>query len=515
MIKPVKWTARLDLLPEKAVRDIHDASLRILERTGMKMPLSQERADQVSDLGLQVELSTDRIRFPPHVVEAAMKHAPGSYTLSARNSENDILLDGSQGYLGLDGSGTQLLDLETGASRNSTKDDLWAVTRMADALPQISFLCPAISAQDFPADAQPLHEAEAMFTNSSKHVQAMTAVDALNAKGTVEIAAEISGGMEALKARPIVSNFQCSISPLAYEEGSLEAAFVFGEAGIPVGFHSMPIGCGTGPATVAGGAALANAEVLAGMVIFQLFCPGVPTFYASSATMMELRSGGITGGGPEDFLLQAAACQLARFYKVPSSIGSYATGAKTGNWRAGVENSISCAVSLFANGDMICGAGLLDGARVFSYEQLLMDCEIYEMLLEVSHGIRVDDEALAVDVIDRIGPQEHFMTSEHTHKHMHSVWQPTVVDRRSTWDDWVAAGRPAIRDRARELSRQFFAEQANPSANQQSAQGLANGRAETTMLLPNHQPEPLECAESIGEIVAAYEQMGSSEGLRR
>ena len=72
---------------------------------------------------------------------------------------------------------------------------------------------------------------------------------------------------------------------------------LFGEAGIPVGFLCMSIGCATAPATVAGSAALANAEVLAGITLFQLFYPEAPTFYGSSATMMELRSGGITSGG--------------------------------------------------------------------------------------------------------------------------------------------------------------------------------------------------------------------------
>ena len=97
-------------------------------------------------------------------------------------------------------------------------------------------------------------------TNSSKHIQAMTAVDRLNAEGTVEMAAEVAGGRESLRRRPIISSFQCSVSPLSYDEKSLEAAFVFGEAGVPTGFLNMTIGCGTAPATIAGSAAQANAE---------------------------------------------------------------------------------------------------------------------------------------------------------------------------------------------------------------------------------------------------------------
>ena len=209
-------------------------------------------------------------RSRPEVVEAALAQAPSQYTLCARNPENDIPLDGDHGYLSLDGCGTQVLDLETDDVRGSTKADLQAIAGMAEALPQISFLWPAVSAQDSPAKVQPLHELEALLSGSSKHVQAMTVVDALNARGTLEIASEVVGGREELRARPIISSFQCSVSPLTYVRDALEAAFIFGEAGVPMGFHSMPIGCATAPATIAGITAQANAEVLAGIVLFGL-----------------------------------------------------------------------------------------------------------------------------------------------------------------------------------------------------------------------------------------------------
>ena len=477
MIKPVRWKTRLELLSTEEAQAIHAASLRIMERTGLEMPLSRARQEQARDLGLMVDETTHRVRFPPHVVEAALQRAPHSFTLCARNPENDVVLDGAHGYLSVDGSATDVLDLETGQVRPSTKADVAASARVADALPQISFLWPAVSARDCVARVQPLHELEALLTHSSKHIQAMTAVDALNANGTVEIAAEVVGGREALRQRPIVSNFQCSVSPLAYDANALEAACVFGEAGVPTGFMNMTIGAGTAPVTVAGSAALANAEVLAGMALFELFFPGAPTFYGSSATMMELRSGGVTCGGPEDFLLQAVGCQMAHFYGVPASIGTFATGAKTSDWHAGVENAVSGAVSQLAGADMLSGAGLLNSARLFSFEQLVMDCEIYDMLRAVTQGFPVNEDTLAVEVIQGIGPRSHFMKSRHTKAHMREVWQPTVLDR-APWDEWVKKGRPSANDNARQVARR---------------------------LLASHQPDPLPCADRIREIVMAYE----------
>ena len=479
MIKPVQWKTRLELLSDQEVRAIHEASLRVMERTGLVMPLNKQRQDQARDLGLQVDAETRLIRFPPQVVEAALQKAPRSFTLCARNPENDLVLDGKHGYLTLDGSGTDVLDLETGEVRASTQADLEAAVHVADALPQIAFLWPTVSARDCPAKVQPLYELEAMLTLSSKHAQAMTAVDPLNAKGTIEIAAEVVGGREALRKRPIISNFQCSVSPLAYDEKALEAAFVFGEAGLPTGFMDMTIGCGTAPATVAGNSVVANAEVLAGVTLLELFFPGVPTFYGSCATLMELHSGGVTCGGPEDWLLQAVGCQMARFYGLPSNIGTFATGAKTSDWHAGVENALSGAVNQFCGADMMCGAGLLNGARIFSFEQLLMDCEIYDMLRAVVQGFVVNPETLAEDVIHATGPRSHFLKSKHTRAHMREIWQPSVIDR-SPWDEWVKKGRPTVNDRAREKARQILA---------------------------SHQPEPLPCADRIHEIIAAYEKL--------
>jgi trimethylamine:corrinoid methyltransferase-like protein len=476
LIKPVSWKTHMELVSSSDLQAIHEASLRIMERTGLFMPLSPERQEQAGDLGLRVDRDTHRVCFPPAVVEAAIRQAPRSYTLCGRNPENDLVLDGRHGYLSLDGCGTDVVDMETGEVRPSTLADLEAAIRIADALPQISFLWPVVSARDCPASVQPLYELQAMLTQSSKHAQAMTVVDPLNARATVEIAAEVAGGRKALRDRPVVSTFQCSFSPLSYERNALEAAFVFGEAGIPTGFLDMTIGCGTAPATVAGNAALANAEVLAGITLFELFYPGAPTFYGSCSTMMELRSGGVTCGGPEDLLLQAVACQLARLYGFPSSIGTFATGAKIGDWHAGVDNALSCAVSQLCGADLMSGAGLLNAARIFSFEQLIMDCEIHDLIQAFVQGFAVNPETLAEDVIYAVGPRSHFLTAAHTRAHLREIWQPKVMDR-STWDDWVKKGRPSAKDKARAMAKQILA---------------------------SHAPEPPACADRIREIIEDY-----------
>ena len=455
MIDSVNFKGNLTVLNDDEIARIHNASVQILEETGMAMELSDHRYDHLEKAGARVDRENHRIYFSASMVEKALETSPSTYTLGARNPENNLPLDGNNGYLTMDGTGVKIQDIDTGEVRTSTFQDLCDAGRVADALPQVAFMWPCLSAQDKPAAVQPLYELFALLKSSGKHIQAMTAVNPVTAKGSVEIAAVVAGGKEALRANPIISNFQCSTSPLSYEEDALEAALIFGEAGVPVGFLNMQIGCATAPATIAGNIAMGNAEILAGITFLQQFYPGAPTFYGSCATFMELRTGAVTAGGPEDFLLQAASAQLAHHYKLPANVGTFATGAKRTGWHSAVENSISGAVSQFARADMMCGAGLTHAATIFSFEQLLMDCEIYDVIRNVAQGIVVDDETLAVDVVDRVGPQKHFMTDPHTIKHLRSAWQPTVIDR-TAYAQWEAAGKPSTQDHAKTKAKQIL-----------------------------------------------------------
>ncbi len=476
-IKPLKFKTKLDLMDQQQVMAIDQASRYILEKVGIRMPLPAA-LDLLEAAGAKTDRSRGLVYFPPDLVDWAIKKAPAHFTLYARDPENDLLLDGKQGFLTLDGCGLQVIDLENSKLRKSSLSDLEKAILVADYLEEIAFLWPIISAQDMPMTQQPLFELVAQLQYSGKHIQAMTAVNPSSARGSVEIAAMVAGGREALRQRPLISNFQCSISPLAYDPEGLEAAMIFAEAGIPTGFLTMQIGCSTAPATLAGSMAQANAELLAGIVFLQCFRPGAPTFYGSCATVMELKTGAVCCGGPEDFILQALTAQMARYYGLPSNVGTFATGAKASNWHAGVENAISGTVSAFAGADMMCGAGLLAGAVIFSFEQLLMDCEIYELIRRTACGIIVDADTLALETIARVGSGDHFMVEPHTFKHMRELWQPELINR-SPYGKWQAEG-------CREAEE--------------------NARARALWILENHRPIPLETGlkEEIDQIIAAY-----------
>jgi len=478
MIKPVELKRKLDFMTHADCEAVHEASVRVLEKTGISVELSDERVEKLRDLGVRYDKDLKRMYFSEEVIEVALKSAPGTYTLCARNPENDMPMDGVHGYLTSDGSCTKIIDPITDEYRDSTKKDLADLTLVADATPQISFFWPSVSAADMNPVIQPMYELQTVLENTSKHVQAMTAVDPINALGSVEIARAVAGGKEALKERPIISNFLCSISPLAYEGKGLEAVLIFAEAGVPTGFVTMPISCSTAPATIAGNLVQSNAEILAGIAVLELFYPGTPTFYGSCSTTMELKKGGINCGGPEDFLLQNLSARMARFYGIPSNIGTFAPSAKESDWQAGVENTLSGVLSILGSADTMCGGGLICNASVFSTVQMLLDCETFDLIGATFNGTCFDAEYLAEEVIARIGPSNHFMYDKHTLKHMRSIWQPQFFKRGSMMD-WFHDGKPTSIDAAKEKIRH---------------------------IMQTHTPEPLPNAGQVEYILADYEK---------
>ena len=446
---------RLNILSEAEVRQIHTATLDVMESVGVRYP-SHKALDILEAHGAQVDRQTMVAKIPGQLVEEYLAKAPPTYSLSALDPALDLPLDGTYSHLGTDGCGVEIVDAFSGERRMTTKQDVQDVSRVADYLEAIAFHWVAISAQDCPPQSRSLHELEAVWSVSKKHVQTETIVNEREMRAAVEMAAMLAGGREALRKRPVLSIMQCTISPLGQDGGSLEAGLVAAEAGLPVGYMTMASCSSTGPVTLAGDLVVGNAEVLGALVLMQMAHPGCPVYYAAAQTSTDLRTGAYTGGGPEDFLFGAATNVLADFYKVPLSMGAFATGAKEPDWQAGVDNSLSAFMAVSTLSDMLLGAGLLHGSRILSYEMLLMDSEIWSILQALYQGITVNEETLALDAIREVGPGGSFLAHKHTRRHMRERWQPTLMDRRpyNTWE----AKRDGAREWAREKAQQILKE---------------------------------------------------------
>lgn len=442
----------LNILSPDDVKHIHSSTIEIIESVGIRFP-SKKALDIWEAHGAKVDRDTMIVRTPGNVIEDALKLAPSEYSLAARDPALDLPLDGNHVYVGTDGCGVEMIDISSGERRRSCLQDVADIACVADYLEEVAFHWVPVSAQDCPPESRGLHELAAIWKNSTKHVQTESIYSGREARGSVEMAAVLAGGHESLRKRPLLSIMECTISPLAQDGGSIEAALVGAEAGLPVGFMTMASCVSTGPATLAGNLVIGNAEVLSALALIQLACPGTPVFYAAAQTVMDLRTGAYTGGGPEDFLFGAATNRLADFYNLPLSMGSFATGAKEPNWQAGIENSLSTFMASVVMSDMLLGVGLLNGSTIWSFEQMIMDCEIFEIIRKMMEGIVVDEDNLALDIIREVGPGGNFLTQKHTRRHMHKLWLPTLMDRRpySEWEEKRDGARDWARERARKI----------------------------------------------------------------
>ncbi len=427
---------RLEVLSPAAIRRIHTATLDVIERVGVRFPSARAQAIWAAN-GATVDRESGIVRVPGHVIEAALKTAPPSYVLGARNPAQDLPLDGRHVHLATDGCGIEVLDPWTLDVRRSTLADVADIARVADALDAIAFHWVAVSAQDRPPVTRPLEEIAAVWRNSTKHAQSESVVTGEDAATVIEMSAAIAGGRDALRARPVFSMMQCTISPLAHDGGSIDAGLVAAEAGVPVGYMTMASCAFSGPATIAGSLVVGNAEVISALALMQLAYPGCPVYYAAAQTAMDLRSGAYTGGGPEDFLFGAATNELSDFYDVPLSMGAYATGAKRSDWQAGLENGLSSFMASATGSDMLLGAGLLHGSRIWSYEQMILDTEIDGIVKAMLRGIPTDDVSLALEAIAEVGPGGEYLTLPHTRTHMRGLWQSKYLDRRP-YGQWAA-----------------------------------------------------------------------------
>jgi len=425
----------LNILSPEEVQKIHEASLRVIEEVGIKFP-STRALDIWRAHGARVDSGTMVVRAPGRLIEEALQKAPPVYTLAARNPALDLPLDGNHVYAGTDGCGVEVIDIRTGERRRSVLQDVADIARVADSLEEVAFHWVPVSAQDCPPETRGLHELLAIWRNSNKHVQTESIYSGREARGAVEMAALLAGGKNLLRKRPLLSIMECTVSPLAHDGGSLEAALVGAEFGLPVGFMSMASSVSSAPATPAGNLVVANAEVLSGLALVELAYPGAPVFYAAAQTVMDPRTGAYTGGGPEDFLFGAASNRLADFYHVPLSMGSFATGAKEPNWQAGLENSLSTFMASLSMSDMLLGVGLLAGSTVWSFAQMIMDCEIFGIVVKMMEGIAVNEETLAFEAIQEVGPGGTFLTHGHTKRHLRELWMNSFLDRRpiSLWE---------------------------------------------------------------------------------
>jgi len=443
---------------EEALDAIHLASLEVLERTGVRIHHGEWILKMLRDNGCTVDFEKGVVLFPSYLVEEAVGKTPKTVSSYGRNPKYDYKLDGRHIYFTTDTETTNTVDLSTGEWRSSTKEDLEKLTRVTDALGSYASGGHLTTSLDKPNNVRCLHDYAAALNNTEKPCGWSVYPPELAMPLTnyqLEIATAAAGSEKKLRERPLGYGDFCTESPLKFEGRYVEITLKLAKLGFPCSVASMPLGGATAPVTLAGSLVITNAEILSGICTIQLASPSTSTSVAYLMGNLDMKTG-LWGQGPEEGLLCAAAVEVARYYGFRVSVNGFNSASKMSGPQASYEKAMSTLLPVLAGADVVYGAGSLEGGMAASFEELVMDDEICKAVLKAVQGIEVNDETLAVDVIDKVGPGGHFLAEKHTLKHFQDVlFFPELTDRNS-YDAWKKAGGKNMLKRARERAEEIL-----------------------------------------------------------
>ena len=473
-IQPIRPAHPFHLIDAAQASQLADGTLEILAEVGVHCP-SKKCLQIYADHGAQVDFDTKIVRLKPDLVTASLSTAPRVYTLGARSPRHDLVLDGSSTFCATDGCGVETIDFETRQRRASRKQDVADMARVADALTSIGFYWPIVSAADHPATA-PLHELEASFNNTVKHIQSETVMGEALGRHAVEMARVIAGSLENMRTRPPLSLLVCCISPLGQDKEGMESALLFAEAGLPVGFMSMANVGSTGPATLAGTVVTGDAEIVSALVLIQMATPGAPVFHSFMPGVMHPRTGDYLSSSLEGSMFYPIGVEMAHHWKVPCLAGVFGTDAQKPGWESASEAASSLMLCALAGAETGSGLGLVESCSLLYPESIILDDDLYQRVRLEAAGLDISREAQALDVIRAVGPRGLFLKHRHTREHI----------RKRSFSDLT--GSDLLSGRMRDP--------------------VEEARAKVELILREHHPEPLDAIQKteLTRILSAAER---------
>ena len=453
----VRTGPKLKILTEDQIDEIHEASLTMLENTGVRYD-SPTAVDKLVRAGAALKHgSKDVVTFPRSMVEDSLKKIPRGRRYYARNPKNDVVYDEEHLYAVTLGGNPSILDLETGEPRSSVLEDVESTARVMDALPNCSSVGNMVVATDMPPEMQAVKTIEGLLKNSSKCISGY----ALN-KETIDVMVDmwsvVAGGREELRKRPLLSMFGSPSSPLTFDRSVCEVMVRSAEQGIPVDLVPCPMAGGTAPVTLAGGLAQQNAEVFAGIMLVQAVDDKLETCYSGRLSVLDLRTGANLWGMVEVALASAATVQIAHRYHIACDVYGVTSDAPNWGTQMGLERMLVALLPAMAGADALSGMGGAWGTNS-SYEMLVIDNEIYGDVFRAIRGVEVDPGRLAVDVVNRVGQMGTFLSQMHTMEYFRkgelrisSLWDKRGPER--AWKEGIVP----LEERAREEAKRILKE---------------------------------------------------------
>lgn len=431
-------------LSERQCEKLHSAALEILERTGVRLYLD-EAVDILKRNGADVT-DGNLVRIPPGLVERAFSTVPKRVVLANRDGERVMAVEDHAVFFGPGSDCLNILDHRTGHRRKPLLKDVIEGVILCDALPEIDFVMSMVLPSDVDTSVADRYQMEAMLTYTTKPLIFVTyefdgCVDA------IEMAEAVAGGPEALRRNPMVVCYINVTTGLRHNAEALQKLLFLAGKGLPF-IYAPDINAGvTGPVTTPGSTALLLAGTLAGLVISQLKREGTPFIMPGWAgTPMDLRTMVAPYCHPTDRSMMLA---MGHYYRLPMLGLAGATESKVVDQQAAAEAALTLLAETLAGGNIIHDLGYLESGLTYSFAQLLICHEIVRWIKSYVKGIQVDDETLALDLIERVGIDGQFIDLDHTYAHFREHWYPDLFER-GIYESWVRAGSKTLGERASE-----------------------------------------------------------------
>jgi trimethylamine---corrinoid protein Co-methyltransferase len=451
----------VEVLSADQVEAIHNASLRILEEIGMDF-LDEDALAVLKRAGADVEPGTQRVRFDRGLVLESVAKAPSEFTLHARNPERNLTFGGNHVNFGSVASAPNVSDLDSGR-RPGSFADYCNLLRLSQSLNVVQFISGyPVEPGDLPPATRHLdaHYAAITLTDRIWHPYSLGQQRITDGIDMICIARGVT--REQLKAEPSLFSIVNSSSPLRLDGPMLQGLTEMARNGQPVVLTPFTLSGAMCPATLAGALAQQNAEALAGIAFIQMVAPGAPAIYGGFTSNVDMKSGAPAFGTPEYTRAAFAGGQLARRYGLPYR-SSNACAANAVDAQAAYESEMSVWGAVMGHANMVMhGAGWMEGGLVASFEKMIVDAEILQMMAELLQPIEVNDDTLGLDAIAEVGPGGHFFGAAHTLARYETAFYAPILSDWRNFESWREAGAPDTAQRANTLWKRILADYTPP-----------------------------------------------------
>ncbi len=452
----------LEVLSQDQLETIHHASLRILKEIGVRVndPDSRQR---LKAIGCDVDDSNDRVRFDPALVTELITGLPSEYTALARNRDKNMTVGGNNIIFSTVVGPSFVTDLDRGR-RPGTYDELCDFIKVAHSLNIIhQDGGGGFEPMDLPPETRHMDMMYAQITLTDKGWQPCWLNSRSRATDVIEMTCIALGlSREELSNTPTIAACVNTNSPLLLDAELAEGLVVMAEAGQPVDITPFTMAGAMSPVPLAGTLAQQNAEVLAGFTLVQAVRRGCPCVYGHFATNVDMKTGSPTFGTPEYTKTTLASAQMARFYGVPFR-SSNTTASPVVDAQAAYESEMSLWGTVMGHTNLVLhAAGWLEGGLTASFEKLILDAEMLQLIAGVLEPIEVNESTLAFEAIEEVGPGGHFFAAADTLERYETAFYAPLLSDWRNFETWEEDGAKTATERANGIWKQLLADYEKP-----------------------------------------------------